>query len=235
MQNTVADEMIFIMDGVGRGWCDQDRLSNLDCIAENKLPWLVTHEQEWAPTNGVARHAMRVARHDWVMISHEDMLWPHFDYSSRIRKAIDFVEKGDKIIAGIEFGVFEARAGVQREYPLFSGQVGTTDLLIAHTAVLSRKVYEEVGGISLTDYIWWNGAYQEEMRRRALRFLYVRWPAPYHLGAQSFAASDYATAFEKAPAWRDYAGNFERKYGKKSHNIPMTPLLPWPEAEFLLE
>ncbi len=237
-RNPLADEVFFACDDTGRFYCEEK--SDLLCLTVHDVRQVnLPFAQDWRPCNGIANFAMRVAKHDWVMLSHEDTLWPQFDYADHIRAALlwlsakGFVVDGKRVV-GIEFGMFEARGGAEREQPLFDRAHGLTDWLVAHTAVFSKAAWEEMGGVSETDGIWWNHEAQEEIDRRDWRLLYLRWPAPLHLGARSLAGSGYCKGWTLAKRWEDSDGNFLRKYGKPPRLVPPRTIEECPGSEILL-
>lgn len=217
-RNPLPNEIIVVIDEVGRALADGGYKIENDI--RSKFPEVIilynANFDNWAMINQTYNIGIRASKSEYVMLTHEDVVFPKFDYfqftieglmSQRLKdegcEYVGVVFPVKQLAPTEETGVTERDTNVVR--------LGT---LTAVSAIIKKSCIEEIGYLDENFGIFYDVHLSVEMERRNKYFINVPAPPMRHKVSQSLLATRNADEFRRCPIWRFASENFMRRYGR---------------------
>lgn len=211
------DQVIIIIDDKGRALSPlSGSLEELEAEIRKHLPEAEilhnTHDEDWQMNNQTFNIGIEHARHDYVYVTHDDVIYPDCEYFEMVGATIEKLgQKFSKRVVGAVFPALHTEINITA--PNF-GEIGLTPYYSAVSSLLSVDFWRECGKFDVTHGIWWDAQMQGEFWRQDCWMYYEPIPPVLHYMNRALRANGHAQGWTKAPLWQDCASAYEKVFGK---------------------
>jgi len=222
--NPFPDEVIVVMDDIGRMHAEQSDLVSADHLKRRHPQIKMLHNRNhnnWQYTNQTINIGIEAAKNDWVCVIHEDTDWSGSCYFLLAERFLGFERSMSKvswetypISDGIHFPIFQmtdVEEGRQKEpyydHDCMTQQYGPT------STIFRKSIWCDMGGFKEDSGIWYDMELQEYLVANDLWLYYHECPPIKHWPSLTYRANNWAGAWSKAPLWGNSGVRHVEKYG----------------------
>jgi hypothetical protein len=213
------DQIIVVIDDKGRSL--SSLVGTMDDL-ERKIRELLpdcqimhnTHDEDWQMNNQTFNIGMEAARHKYVFVTHDDVLYPDEpDFFASVGKTIPIIETGSfpKRVVGAVFPAYHTE--IDLVAPSFES-AGLTQYYSAVASLLNKDFWAEVGKFDIQHGIWWDAQMQGEFWAKDCWMYYSPVTPVTHYMNRALRATNHSQGWTRAPLWSNCAAAFEKVYGK---------------------
>lgn len=217
------DEALVVVDMVGRASSELEGrypLARFEADVAARGARLVRYEAApgtWAVHNGSYNAGIREARNDWVVITHDDAVWPAFDFGGALRKTISWIDakrttpEGSPIV-GVILREWEAQHEVM--VPSFElDRPALCQCVAPVSQVIKKEWVAAIGGFDEEYGVWYDGQLEHESLLRGWWYVYLPTPPLVHQSNRTYRENNWGNSWAANPKWGRHPENFQRKYG----------------------
>lgn len=238
------DEVIVVLDRVGRSCSSLDSAYPLHHLERDlrhyRIPVtlkLYEPEEQWAVMNGCYNVGWRAAKNPYVLFTHDDVLFPAYDFPATLTKVLTALETHNGVINGREVkGVVlpEWEIPAQAVVPTGTGKDWKLCQCVSPVSqIVSVAAMEALGGFDEADGVWYDGQLQAETFLRNWWFIHLPTPLLEHVSNRTYRLNDWGQRWAPNPIWGNYQQNFENRYGFFfERNLSLEDGLPLTNPEF---
>jgi hypothetical protein len=239
-------ETIVVLDRLGRTCSNLDAeypIAQLeaDLAALPNLPRLVFYDvapDKWAVQNGCYNVGASVATNDWLLFTHDDVVWPLAEFRAPLHRALSWIEAGlhvhgERWLAGLLLPEWEVANQVR--VPSFAPDRPVLCQAVSPVSqVIHVDVWRAIGGFDEEFGVWYDGQLEHESRLKDYWYIYLPTPLLQHQSNATYRINNWGKDWVLNRKWATYEKNFEVKYGippyprKLSEWDPTELTLSWP-------
>lgn len=215
------EQVIVVLDRVGRSCSTLDAEYPIEQLVADfgtlaQLHFYDAPSGRWAVQNGCYNEGARIATADWLLFTHDDVIWPDHNYVSAIDEHLEaiirFGGRSEERVVGLILPEWEVANQVA--VPAFETTAPIlTQVVSPVSQVLARSAFEEMGGFDETYGIWYDGQLEHETLLREWWYVSVPVPRLQHTSNRTYQVNNWGNAWAPNPKWGRHAENFARKYG----------------------
>lgn len=209
--NPLPKEIIVVIDDVGRSL-----ISNFDYKVEEDInktypDITVLHNDNfdsWNMVNQTFNVGLRAAKSEYVMLTHEDVLFQKADYFG-----FNITTNKDNVI-GITFPYKQLPPEYEgATYDFCEGKV--IALYTPISSIIQKSFLESVGWLDEEYGIWYDVYVQNEAILKHKCLIGIHTLPILHKVSQSLRANNWGNGFSKCYKWAFFPDNYKKKYGSE--------------------
>jgi hypothetical protein len=219
-KDVIPDQVIVVIDLKGRSLSPlEGTIEELEQRILETLPYCEilhnAHDEDWQMNNQTFNIGIEHARHDYVYVTHDDVVYPDDPlYFEKVGLSIETIKKGlPKRVVGSVFPACHEE--IQVTSPSQEAE-GLIQYYSAVSSLLSVDYWREVGKFDLTHGIWWDAQIQGELWKNDCWMYYTPLQPVTHFMNRALRQTKHSHDWKKAPLWQACGKAFERVYGGSS-------------------